>query len=62
MQGFIVGNFKEHFPEGIQQLAQWVKEGKLKGSETIEQGFENLPAALLGLFSGDNTGKMIVEA
>ena len=62
MQGFIVGNFKEQFPEGIQQLAQWVKEGKLKGSETIEKGFENLPAALLGLFSGDNTGKMIVEA
>jgi len=62
MQGFIVGNFKAQFPEGIKQLAQWVKEGKLKFSETIEHGFENLPAAFLGLFKGDNTGKMIVEA
>ncbi len=62
MQGFIVGNFKEQFPEGIQQLAQWVKEGKLKFTETIEHGFEKLPAALLGLFKGENTGKMIVEA
>jgi NADPH-dependent curcumin reductase CurA len=62
MQGFIVGNFKEQFPEGIKQLAQWVKEGQLKFTETIEHGFENLPAALIGLFKGENTGKMIVEA
>ena len=62
MQGFIVGDFKAQFPEGIQQLAQWVKDGKLKGTETIEHGFENLPKALLGLFKGENTGKMIVEA
>ena len=62
MQGFIVGNFTEHFPEGIKQLGQWVKDGKLKFSETIEHGFEKLPAALIGLFKGENTGKMIVEA
>lgn len=62
MQGFIVSNFQEHFPEGIKHLAQWLKEGKLKFTETIEHGFENLPQALLGLFKGDNTGKMIVEA
>ena len=61
MQGFIVGNFKDQFPEGIKQLAQWVKEGKLKFTETIIHGFEKLPAALLGLFKGENTGKMIVE-
>lgn len=62
MQGFIIGNFKDQFPEGIKQLAQWLKEGKLKFTETIEHGFEKLPAALLGLFKGENTGKMIVEA
>lgn len=61
MQGFIVGNFKDQFPEGIKQLAQWVKTGQLKFSETIVHGFENLPSALLGLFKGENTGKMIVE-
>lgn len=62
MQGFIVGNFQDKFPEGIQHLAQWLKEGKIKGTETIVHGFENLPEALLGLFKGENTGKMIVEA
>ncbi len=62
MQGFIIGNFKDQFPEGIQMLARWLKEDKLKFTETIEHGFENLPKALLGLFKGKNTGKMIVEA
>jgi NADPH-dependent curcumin reductase CurA len=62
MQGFIIGNYQAQFPEGIQMLAQWIKEGKLKFTETIEHGFENLPKALLGLFNGENTGKMIVEA
>lgn len=61
MQGFIVSNYQAQFPEGIKMLSQWVKEGKLKFTETIEHGFENLPKALLGLFNGENTGKMIVE-
>ena len=62
MQGFIISNFQSEFPEGIKQLATWMKEGKLKSTETIVHGFEKLPEALLGLFKGDNTGKMIVEA
>ena len=62
MQGFIVGNYQSRFPEGQGHLAQWVKEGKLKFTETIVHGFHQLPDALLGLFKGENTGKMIVEA
>ena len=62
MQGFIVGNYQNRFPEGIQQLALWIKEGKLKYTETIIEGFDKLPTALLGLFKGENTGKMIVKA
>ncbi len=62
MQGFIVSNYQSLFPEGFQHLAQWVKEGKLKFTETIIHGFDQLPTALLGLFKGENTGKMIVEA
>ncbi|AHM60357.1 alcohol dehydrogenase zinc-binding domain-containing protein [Flammeovirgaceae bacterium 311] len=62
MKGFIVSNYQSRFGEGIQQLAQWLKEGKLRYTETVREGFENLPEALLGLFSGDNTGKMIVKA
>ncbi len=62
MQGFIIGNYQNQFSEGIGQLSDWVKDGKLKYKETIVKGFDKLPAALLGLFEGDNIGKMIVEA
>ena len=62
MQGFIVSNYQSRFPEGIQQLAKWITEGKLKFTETKVHGFNQLPFALLGLFNGENTGKMIVEA
>jgi len=62
MQGFIVSDFHSDFPEGIQHLVSWIKEGKLKFKETVVHGFEKLPQALLGLFKGDNTGKMIVKA
>jgi NADPH-dependent curcumin reductase CurA len=61
MQGFIVGNFSADFPKAKKQLNTWVKEGKIKFTETIENGFSNLPKALIGLFSGENTGKMIVK-
>ena len=61
MQGFIIGNYQSQFGEGSMQLATWVKEGKLKYKETIVKGFDKLPAALLGLFEGENIGKMIVE-
>ena len=62
MQGFIVSNYLTEFPDGIKMLTKWFTEGKLKFTETIEHGFENLPKALLGLFNGENTGKMVVEA
>lgn len=62
LQGFIVSNYQHRFPEAIQHLTQWLKDGKLKYTETIVHGFDQLPTALLGLFKGDNTGKMIVEA
>jgi hypothetical protein len=62
MQGFIVNNYQERFPEGIKQLSTWVKEGKVDFTQTIVEGFDQLPTALLGLFEGINTGKMIVKA
>jgi NADPH-dependent curcumin reductase CurA len=61
MEGFIVADFKNFFSEGMQQLSQWVKEDKLVYKETITEGFDKLPDAFLGLFSGKNIGKMIVK-
>ena len=61
MQGFIVSNYSARFGEGIQQLAQWLGEGKLTYQETIVQGFETLPETFIGLFHGKNTGKLLVK-
>lgn len=61
MQGFIVSNYAARFPEGVKQLAQWLSEGKLTYQLTITKGFENLPAAFMGLFEGQNMGKSLVE-
>ncbi|WP_153657796.1 NADP-dependent oxidoreductase [Chitinophaga sp. SYP-B3965] len=61
MQGFIVRNYVARFAEGLQYLTPLVAAGKLKYTETIVEGFDKIPEALLGLFSGKNTGKMIVK-
>ncbi len=61
MQGFIVRNFEENFPEGVQQLSAWLKDGKLKHEETIVEGFDSIPQAFIDLFDGKNKGKMVVK-
>ena len=61
MQGFIVSDFADKFPDAIKQLTTWVKEGKLTYSETVEKGFDHIPQAFLDLFDGKNKGKMIVD-
>lgn len=61
MQGFIVSNYENDFPEGIQQLSQWLREGKLKHEETIVEGFDQIPQAFIDLFNGKNKGKMVVK-
>ncbi len=60
-EGFLVTNFAERYPEGIAQMARWMKDGKIKYRETIVEGFENAPRALIGVLSGENTGKMLVK-
>ena len=61
MQGFIVFNYAEKHPEAIAQLSQWLAEDKLTYSETIAEGFDNIPQAFLDLFEGKNRGKMLVK-
>ncbi|RAL21434.1 NADP-dependent oxidoreductase [Thermoflavimicrobium daqui] len=61
MKGFIVGDYSQRFNEGLLQLSQWVKEGKIKYAENIVEGFENIPKAFLGLFKGENLGKQLVK-
>jgi NADPH-dependent curcumin reductase CurA len=60
MEGFIITKYFSRFAEGVGQLAQWLANGQLKHVETIINGFENTPAAFIGLFKGENLGKQIV--
>lgn len=61
LQGFIVSNYSARFEEAYAQLTKWVNEGTLKYTETVIDGFDKLPEAFLGLFSGNNKGKMLVK-
>lgn len=61
MRGFIVSDFSAKFPTAIKQLASWLQQGKLTYSETIVEGFDNIPQAFLDLFEGKNEGKMVVK-
>ncbi|AYN69802.1 NADP-dependent oxidoreductase [Euzebyella marina] len=61
MQGFLVRDHAKEFGNAIQQLAQWLQEGKITHEETIVEGFENIPQAFLDIFEGKNKGKMVVK-
>jgi len=62
MEGFVITRWKDQFPEGIKQVAQWMQEGKIKFRETKTQGFENMPKAFIEMLQGKNIGKAIVMA
>lgn len=61
MEGFIVSDYFNLFPEFFQAMAPLIKQGKLKWEETVMHGLENAPKAFLGLFKGENMGKMLVK-
>lgn len=60
-EGFLVFQFADKYQQGITEMAGWIKSGQLKFREDIVEGFENLPAAFIGMLSGDNTGKRLVK-
>jgi hypothetical protein len=61
IQGFIVFDFAARYRDGLAQLTEWVRQGKLKYREHFVDGLERAPAALIGLLQGKNFGKMVVR-
>src|SRR5579864_5561564 len=61
VEGFIVIRFQSRWGEGITQMAQWLREGKLKHREDVVEGFQNTAKAFIGMLQGENTGKMLVK-
>ncbi len=61
LQGFIVSDHFSRWPEALDQIGQWILDGKIKYRESIVQGLENAPTAFIGMFSGKNFGKQLVK-
>jgi NADPH-dependent curcumin reductase CurA len=61
MHGFLIMNYAPRFAEGGAQLAQWMAEGKLRVDEDVQYGLENAFPAFMRLFSGANTGKLVLQ-
>jgi len=61
MRGFVAFDYFREFPKAWADITQWILDGKLKYRADIDEGFEKLPSAFIGLFNGDNFGRKLVR-
>ena len=61
MEGIVVFDYADRYHLGAQEMAQWMREGKLKSKEDIVEGLETFPDQLLKLFTGENFGKLVLK-
>ena len=62
IEGFLVFEFADRHAEALVEMADWLRQGKLKYRETIaEGGIENAPAAFISMLKGGNIGKQLVK-
>jgi NADPH-dependent curcumin reductase CurA len=61
MKGFIFTDYAQHMPEFLGEMGPWIAGGKMQMQETVNEGISSAFDAFLGLFSGVNTGKMLVK-
>jgi NADPH-dependent curcumin reductase CurA len=61
LRGFIVSDHVDRQPQFYADMGAWIADGNIKWEETIVDGIENAPKAFLGLFTGENMGKMLVR-
>jgi NADPH-dependent curcumin reductase CurA len=62
LQGVLARDYAHRMEEMLKVMGPWVQSGAVKYSETVLDGFERLPEALGALFTGANTGKLLVRA
>jgi len=61
LQGFIVSDHYDQLPQFHKEMVEWITEGQINWKETIIDDIENTPKAFIGLFTGENLGKMLVR-
>lgn len=61
VQGFIVTDYLESFPEAIEKIHGWMKEDRIKWREQVVEGLENAPDAVRMLFEAKKIGKLLLK-
>jgi NADPH-dependent curcumin reductase CurA len=61
MEGFIILDYAPRYPEAIEALSGWLRQGRLIQKEDVAHGLENAPKTLARLFTGDNFGKQLLK-
>lgn len=61
MKGFLVGDFTAQHADALKDLTAWYHEGRLKARQHVVEGLDHTPDAFIGLFRGDNIGKVVVK-
>jgi NADPH-dependent curcumin reductase CurA len=61
LKGYIVLDHYDLLSQFTAEMTGWIADGRIKWRDTVIDGLENAPGAFLGLFSGDNVGKMLVK-
>ena len=61
MEGFVVFDFADRYPEAVADLARWISEGRVKPREDIQPGIDRFPEVLQMLYKGENFGKLVLQ-
>jgi hypothetical protein len=61
IQGFLLSGYESEYGVALDRIRGWIRSGDIVYKEDIQQGFENIPATLLRLFSGKNFGKQLLK-
>jgi NADPH-dependent curcumin reductase CurA len=61
IKGFIYTDYMAEMPDFYRDMGGWIASGQVKSRETVREGIEATPEAFIGLFQGENIGKMLVK-
>ena len=61
MQGFLIFDHVQRFPEALRELESWLREGQIRYREDILDGIEQAPGSIAGLYRGENLGKRLIR-
>ena len=61
IQGFLVFDHYDRRPDFVRDMSEWIADGTVTWEETVYEGIESAPEAFIGLFTGENLGKMLVR-